>query len=78
MRLRIENESSLVRDSISGAVINIDSSGYDKYMRASENLANNKKQVTQIVGDVKDLQSEIAEIKLLLINILSRYGDHNS
>ena len=78
MRLRIENESSLVRDSMTGAIINIDNSGYDKYMKASENLANNKKQITQVADDVRDLRSEMAEIKQLLTNILGRYGNHNS
>lgn len=78
MRISVENEYGLVRDTDSGAIINIDNSGYDKYIRIREKQLNDKQQVDQLVDNMQIVQLELNELKTLLTNILSRYGDHNS
>jgi uncharacterized protein YpuA (DUF1002 family) len=65
--LKVQGNSSLVRDIDSQALINIDDNAFNSYMRTKENY--DKKE-----NEFEQLRTELAEIKRMMTNLLSR-GD---
>ena len=63
--LKVENESNLVRDVQSRAIINTSSSDYDKYMKRKNAILEQKK-------EVDELKLEVSEIKDLLKQLLDK------
>ena len=63
--LRIEGNSNYVRDTKSGAIININTSEFEKMKQIRENR---KKKDNEIV----ELQNEVSEIKSLLKQLLEK------
>jgi prefoldin subunit 5 len=71
LKVKVENESRLVRDMSSGAIINTDDSAHEAYLRQRENLLRSKQQLEQNSQDIQDLRGEISDIKQLLTQILA-------
>jgi predicted transcriptional regulator len=65
MKLKIENEETLIRDTKSNAVLNNDMSALQQY-RARRNKD------LQLRNDVEDLKQDMSEIKELLKQLVSR------
>tara|TARA_B100000131_G_scaffold93629_1_gene90463 strand:- start:2457 stop:2660 length:204 start_codon:yes stop_codon:yes gene_type:complete len=63
--IRVEGHKNLYRDDTSGAIINHDSIGYNNYKR----VKNRKKLEEQ---ELKDIRSEIDELKMLLLEVLDK------
>ena len=63
--LKIEGNSNFVRDTESGAIININTSEFEKMKKIRENR---KKKDNEIV----ELQNEVSEIKSLLKQLLEK------
>ena len=70
--LKVENESSLARDSVSKAVINTDMVGYETYLQQRERLLAERNAVKQNTQDIQDLKQEIGDIKGMLEQLLKR------
>lgn len=68
MKLKVEDHPSLVRDSKSKAIINIDETSYNKYK--SEKLLQSK--VINMSEEINDLKESVNEIKKLLLQFLQR------
>jgi hypothetical protein len=68
MKLKVEDNPALVRDSKSKAIINIDETSYNKYK--SEKLLQSK--VINMSEELNDLKDSVNEIKTLLSQILQR------
>jgi predicted transcriptional regulator len=65
MKLKIENEETLIRDTKTNAVLNNDMSALQQY-RARRNKD------LQLRNDVEDLKQDMSEIKELLKQLVSR------
>ena len=70
--LKVESDTSLVRDMNTNAIINQNKSEYDKFLNISR-----KKYVQKIIfdnlkSDVDSLKSDISEIKTLLKQIVGQ------
>jgi len=72
MRLKVKNEPGLVRDTTSGAIINVDETSYHKYKESKKKLAAQKEEAEMFRNQLDDLQKEFSEIKQLLSTILTR------
>jgi hypothetical protein len=70
--IKVENESSLARDSVSKAVINTDMVGYETYLQQRERLLAERNAVKQNTQDIQDLKQEIGDIKGMLEQLLKR------
>lgn len=68
MKLKVQDHPGLVRDSRSGAIINIDSDAYKEY----QNRKNLQKKVSGMSQEISDLKQSVDEIKSLLTQILQR------
>lgn len=61
----VEGNPGLVRDTATGAIINIDKSKASKARRARESILQEKE-------EIKELKNDVAEIKSLLKQLLER------
>ena len=64
--LKVENETSLIRDLNSNAIINTNQSDYEKFVNLSRKKYQEKKDYEDLKSDVKSLKDDMSEIKLLL------------
>jgi len=70
--VKIENSSNLARDINSGAVINTNVVEYENYMARKRSNKDLKEQIKQNSDDIKNLKSDIAEIKNLLVSLVNK------
>lgn len=70
--LKVENETSLIRDLNSNAIINTNQSDYEKFVNLSRKKYQEKKDYEDLKSDVKSLKDDMSEIKLLLKNIVNK------
>ena len=63
--LKIEGSDSFVRDTESGAIININTSEFDKLKKIREYKKNKE-------NEISELQNEVSEIKSLLKQLLEK------
>lgn len=68
--LRIENEKSLVKDNISGAILDIDKDSYNRYI-------NSKKLRREQQKKIETLENRINNLESILEKILNQNGNYN-
>jgi len=66
----VEGNPNLFRDENTGAIVNCDASSYQQYLISKQRKSLEKK-------EIKDLKSEISEIKLLLKQLMNQNGWSN-
>jgi cell division protein FtsB len=67
--LKVESDTSLIRDVDSGAIVNTNKSEYDKFMELSKRKYQEKQEMKNLKDDVEGMKSDIQEIKSLLLSI---------
>jgi hypothetical protein len=72
MRLKVKNEPGLIRDTRSGAIINVDDSSYNKYKEAKQRLATQKEESLMYKQQIEQLRCEFDEVKCLISKLISR------
>ena len=70
--IKVKDDTSLARDSLSKAVINTDTIGYETYLEQRNKLLAEKRAVEQNTKDIQELKHEIGDIKGMLEQILKR------
>lgn len=70
--VKIENSPNLARDITSGAIINTNTTDYKNYLARKQSDINLKDQVKQNANDIKEIKSDMAEIKNLLISLINK------
>jgi hypothetical protein len=68
MKKKVKNHSDLYRDG-TGAIINTNKSGYDRYMATRNKLNTDKERIENLETKVDSLSSDISDIKNLLIQL---------
>ena len=71
--LKVESDTSLIRDMDSGAIINTNKSEYDKIMELSKRKYKEKQEMKNLKDDVEGMKSDIQEIKSLLLSIAKNH-----
>ena len=64
--LRVENDTSLVRDTSSNAIINQNRSEFDKFMSLSKKKYKERYELDTMKSDLDALKNDMEEIKSLL------------
>ena len=67
--LKVDSDTSLYRDMSNGAIINSNKKEYDKFMELSKRKLMEKQEMDKLKDEVKDMKSDIREIKSLLLSI---------
>jgi len=70
--IKVEGHKHLYRDENTGAILNVDTSGYQKYVSMRDEKRKQKEDIDFLKKSTEDLKNEISEIKSLLIEIANR------
>jgi hypothetical protein len=70
--LKVESDTSLVRDMNTNAIVNQNKSEYDKFLNISRKKYEQKIKFDNLKSDVDSLKSDISEIKTLLKQIVGQ------
>lgn len=64
--LKVKNESNLVRDPVSKAIINTDETGYEAYLKKRNSIKSKNEQISQNTKNIELLKNDMSEIKEML------------
>ena len=70
--LKVDSDTSLVRDVRSNAIVNQNQTEYDKFMKLSESKYKENMEMKKLKDDVKTMKSDLEEIKELLQSIVKK------
>jgi hypothetical protein len=70
--VKIENADGLVRDLSSGAVINTNRIEYENYMQKRKSSSELKQQIKQNSDKIEKLESDLSDIKQMLITLINK------
>lgn len=70
--VRVADHPNLVRDRQSNAVIDIDEEAYKKYQKQKEERLNQKVKIQEFEQKLNRVESELSDIKSLLVKILEK------
>ncbi len=70
--VKIQDSDSLVRDLSSGAVINTNTTDYLNYLARKNSSKDMKQQIKQNSDKIEKIESDISEIKQLLITLINK------
>ena len=68
--LKVESDTSLVRDMDSNAIVSKNKTEFDKFLKLSRKKYEEKRKFDQMRGDLDSLKQDMDEIKTLLKNIM--------
>jgi len=71
-KLQVEGFASLVRDTNSNAIVNVNRSEYDLYMRRFKAREKQSDVLRDTVKEINTLKSELFEIKKLLKEVIKK------
>jgi len=60
--IRVEGHSNLYRDEKTGAIINMDTVGYQNYLNSSKNARKEKEELNNMKKDIEDIKDVLKEI----------------
>tara|TARA_B000000557_G_scaffold259952_1_gene256590 strand:- start:601 stop:825 length:225 start_codon:yes stop_codon:yes gene_type:complete len=70
--LKVESDTSLVRDIDSNAIVSKNKTEFDKFLKLSRKKYEEKRKFDQMRGDLDSLKQDMDEIKTLLKNIMNK------
>lgn len=73
--LKVEGHTGLVRDTLTGAILNTNKTEYENYLRqkeAVEKRMQESKQISQHTEEINNIKTELSEIKQMLLLLLDR------
>jgi adenylate cyclase class IV len=71
LNVKVENEVNLYRDLTTGAIVNTDSAGHQKYLKQRAAILESRKNIDKNSKDIEELKGEIGDIKQMLTQILA-------
>jgi len=71
--LKVESDTSLVRDIDSNAIVSKNKTEFDKFLKLSRKKYEEKRKFDQMRGDLDSLKQDMDEIKTLLKNIMNKW-----
>ena len=70
--VKIQDSDGLVRDLSSGAVINTNTTDYQNYLARKNSSKDMKQQIKQNSDKIEKIESDLSEIKQLLITLINK------
>lgn len=67
--IKVEGHSNLVRDEKTKAILNLNMSDYENYMRVKRAKENESQRVENIENEMSNIKNDLEEIKNLLRNL---------
>ena len=60
--IKVEGHTNLYRDENTGAIVNMDTVGYQNYLRSSKIAKEKKKELDDMKKDIEDIKDALKEI----------------
>lgn len=60
--IRVEGHTNLYRDERTGAIVNMDTVGYQNYLRSVKDAEEKKKELDNMKKDIEDIKGALKEI----------------
>jgi len=73
--LKVENNSSLVRDITSNAIVNTNSDDYNQYMRNKEMTLERLSKINEQDAQINSLKQDMDELKQMVASLLKNKED---
>ena len=73
---RVKDHRELVRDTESGAILNIDRSAYLNALERHKKIEKQKKTIEKNTNDINSIKMDLTEIKFMLKILLTEEKDH--
>lgn len=67
----VENQKDLYRDPRTNAIINMNKTDYESYVKRRDSIKNEKSRVDKIEDDITSVKEDLNEIKSLLKKLVS-------
>ena len=71
-RIRVENNTNLVRDTNSNAIVNVNKSEYQLYMKRVKARDSQSDELRGAIREINNLKQDFFEIKKLLKEVLKK------
>lgn len=73
----VDAHPSLGRDRESGAIVDLDHDAYQKYLRAKEMRQQQVEKIDRLESRINTFESDISDIKQLLLKVLENQNGHS-
>jgi hypothetical protein len=70
--IRVQDHDNLRRDPVSGAIIDIDTRGYNNYLSQREARLKQHQRYQQLEDRINNIDSDLSDIKTLLTRLLEK------
>jgi hypothetical protein len=64
--------TTLIRDTVTMALINQDQNGLNEYMKKRKLLENQKNEINNMKSDISELKGDMQEIKQLILKLMEK------
>ena len=71
-KVNVKDKPHLVRDTLSGAIININNSAYEKSKRIRQEAQRQRDELRNAVREINTIKSEMHEMKSMMKQLLER------
>jgi len=73
----VQEHPGLGRDRESGAIVDLDHDAYQKYLRAKETRQQQVEKIERLESRINTFESDISDIKQLLLQVLEKQNGHS-
>lgn len=71
-RVKVADHPNLVRDQVSGAIIDVDTEAFQRYALQKEQRLRQQQQITQLEERINNFENNLNDIKHLLQQLLDK------
>lgn len=73
-KINVEGYPNLERDYETGAILNNDSTEYEKYIKMKSIRESEQVKLDTAINDISELKSDIAELKQMIFKLVEKNG----
>lgn len=70
--IRVQDHPNLARDRNTGAIVDVDSNGYERYVAQKQEKLGQRERFSQLEHRINNVESNLSDIKDLLTRLLEK------
>lgn len=72
--IKVEGHDGLVRDPLTGAILNTNKGDYESYVQARNYALSRENEISRQSEEINNIKQDVSEIKDLLLQLLANKG----
>lgn len=72
--IKVEGHDGLVRDPLSGAILNTNKGDYENYMQARNIAISRENEISRHAEEINNIKQDVSDIKEMLLKLLANKG----